>query len=73
MRGLNLFNAETRRRGDDMREYRVLLPIDVEGHIYQFGSVVELDLETAKAYSHALLAVEEEAAAGSQKKDGEEK
>jgi len=56
-----------------MREYRVLLPIDVEGHIYQFGSVVELDLETAKAYSHALLAVEEEAAAGSQKKDGEEK
>jgi hypothetical protein len=40
--------------------FRVLLPIEIEGRIYEFGSVVELDLETAKLYSHALIACEQE-------------
>ena len=45
-------------------KFRVLLPIDVEGRIYEFGSVVELSLETAKKFSHALMACEEEELAG---------
>ena len=40
-------------------KFRVLLPIDIEGRIYEFGSTVELDLETALLYSHALIACEE--------------
>jgi hypothetical protein len=43
-----------------MKRFRVLLPIEIDGRIYEFGSVVELDLETALAYSHALIACEEE-------------
>ena len=42
-----------------MKRFRVLLPIDIEGRIYEFGSTVELDLETALLYSHALIACEE--------------
>lgn len=41
------------------KKYKVILPIDVAGIVYQHGSTVELDLETAKLYSHALMAVEE--------------
>ena len=41
------------------KRYKVLLPIDVDGRIYQHGDVVELDLETAKIYSHALIALAE--------------
>ena len=41
-----------------MKKFRVLLPIDVDGRIYEFDSVVELDLEQAKEYSHALIAIE---------------
>ena len=37
--------------------YRVLLPVEIGGRIYDFGAVIELDLETAKEYSHALLAL----------------
>ncbi|HWE50468.1 MAG TPA: hypothetical protein VG273_11785 [Bryobacteraceae bacterium] len=40
-------------------KYRVTLPIDVNGIVYQHGAIVELDLETAKLYSHALIALEE--------------
>lgn len=42
-----------------MKRFRVLLPIEIDGRIYEFGSVVELSLETAKDYSHALIACEE--------------
>jgi len=41
-------------------KYRVLLPIDVDGTVYQFGQVVELTAETAKQYSHALVRVPDE-------------
>jgi hypothetical protein len=40
-------------------KYRVILPIDVDGTVYQHGHIVELDVETAKLYSHALIALEE--------------
>jgi hypothetical protein len=39
--------------------YKVTLPIEVDGCIYQHGQTVELDLETAKLYSHALIALAE--------------
>ena len=42
-----------------MKKFKVLLPIDVNGRIYQHGEQVELDLETAKLYSHALIALAE--------------
>ncbi len=38
--------------------YRVLLPIDVDGEIYQYDQVVELDAATAKQFAHALVRVE---------------
>jgi hypothetical protein len=38
-------------------KYRVLLPIDVDGKIFQYDQVVELDAETAKQYAHALVRV----------------
>jgi hypothetical protein len=41
------------------KKYTVVLPIDVDGRIYQHGSTVELDEATAKLYSHALIAQEE--------------
>jgi hypothetical protein len=47
-----------------MKKFRVVLPIEVDGRIYEFGAVVEMDLETARLYSHALIAVEEEVASG---------
>lgn len=40
------------------KRYRVTLPIDVGGTIYQFGETVELNDETAAAYAHALIAAE---------------
>jgi hypothetical protein len=43
-----------------MKKYRVLLPIDVDGKVYQYGQVVELDATLAKDYSHALVRVPEE-------------
>jgi hypothetical protein len=42
------------------QKYRVLLPIDVDGTVYQFGQVVELDATVAKDYSHALVRVPDE-------------
>ena len=41
------------------KKFEVLLPIDVEGRIYQHGETVELDEEIALLYSHALRAVAE--------------
>ncbi len=46
------------------KKFRVILPIDVDGIVYQHGAIVGLDVETAKLYSHALIALEE--------KEGEE-
>lgn len=43
-----------------MKTFRVVLPIDIDGKLFQFGQTVELDVETAKAYSHALVRVDEE-------------
>jgi hypothetical protein len=43
-----------------MKRYRVLLPVEIGGTIYNFGDVVDLDLETAVQYAHALIAVETE-------------
>jgi hypothetical protein len=42
------------------KKFRVILPIDVDGTVYQHGATVELDVETAKLYSHALIALEKE-------------
>lgn len=40
------------------QKYRVTLPIDLtDGVVHQAGEIVELDLETATAYRHALIAV----------------
>lgn len=49
-----------------MRKYRVTLPVVIGGRTYQFGEVVELDIETAVQYAHALIAVEEEDDGGKQ-------
>jgi hypothetical protein len=49
------------------KKFRVLLPIEIDGRIYEFGSTVELDLETALLYSHALMACEEEVEDGGHK------
>jgi hypothetical protein len=43
-----------------MGKYRVTLPVDIGGRIWNFGEVVELDIETAAAYAHALIALEDE-------------
>jgi len=42
-----------------MAEYRVLLPVDIAGKIYQYDAVVALDAATAKTYAHALVRVED--------------
>lgn len=42
------------------KKYKVILPIDVDGRVYPHGQTVELDDETATAYSHALLPANEE-------------
>lgn len=41
------------------RRYRVLLPVEIDGQIHHFGEFIELDVETATEYSHALVAVDE--------------
>jgi len=42
-----------------MKRYRVTLPVEIDGVVYNFGEVVELGLEDAALYAHALIAVEE--------------
>jgi hypothetical protein len=44
-----------------MRKFRVVLPIEVDGRIYEFGAVIELDVETARLYSHALIMLDSQA------------
>ena len=42
-----------------MKRYRVILPVEIGGRVYQFGEIAELDLETAVTYAIALIQVEE--------------
>jgi len=42
------------------RTYRVTLPIQINGRIFNFGETVELELDQALAYAHALIALETE-------------
>jgi hypothetical protein len=44
--------------------YRVTLPIEVDGKFYNYDEVVELDVDAAALYAHALIAVEEKANGG---------
>jgi transcriptional regulator with XRE-family HTH domain len=49
------------RAGRSRGKYRVIMPVDVgDGMIHQFGEIIELDLNTAIEYAHALITVEEE-------------
>lgn len=41
------------------RKYRVTLPVEIGGVGYEFGDVVELDIETAAEFSYALIEWEE--------------
>jgi len=43
-----------------MKRYRVTLPVEIDGVVYNFGEIVEVELEVAALYAHALIAVEEE-------------
>jgi hypothetical protein len=42
-----------------MRKYRVLLPIEVDGVRFEHGDVVQLEMQTAIDFAHALVAIEE--------------
>jgi len=42
-----------------MKKFRVTLPIEIDGVMYEFGAIVELSDEQAALYAHALIAVEE--------------
>jgi hypothetical protein len=42
-----------------VKKYRVTLPVEIDGKVYSFGEIVELGLEEAALYAHALIAVEE--------------
>jgi hypothetical protein len=42
-----------------MKKFRVVLPMEIAGKVYEFGAVIELEPEVAKAYAHALIAQEE--------------
>ena len=42
-----------------MKKYKVILPVDIAGTTHWFGEVIELDLETALLYRHALIVVNE--------------
>lgn len=35
--------------------YKATLPVEIDGVRYEYGSVIELDAETAKEYMHALV------------------
>ena len=43
-----------------MKRYRVTLPVEIDGVVYNFGEIVELELDVAALYAHALIAVEED-------------
>ena len=40
------------------RTYRVTLPIQLNGRIYNFGQTVDLELDQALLYAHALIALD---------------
>lgn len=42
------------------KQYHVMLPVEVDGKVYNYGDVAELDIETAAKYAHALMALGEE-------------
>jgi hypothetical protein len=41
------------------RQYRVILPVEIDGRVLAYGETVELETQTAVDYAHALIAVEE--------------
>jgi hypothetical protein len=41
------------------KKYKVLLPIDIGGRVYQFGETAELDIDAAVGYAHALLSLDD--------------
>ncbi len=53
----------TRRQGDKAT-YRVTLPVAIGGKPYQFGDLVELEIEKAVEYGYALISAEEEDGGG---------
>ena len=42
------------------RTYRVILPVSLNGRIFSYGQTVDLELDQALLYSHALIAIETE-------------
>jgi hypothetical protein len=42
-----------------MKKYWVTLPVEIDDVVYNYGDVVELELEVAALYAHALIAVED--------------
>jgi hypothetical protein len=42
------------------RKFFVALNVEIDGQVCEHGSTIELDVETAKLYNHALRLVEEE-------------
>ena len=42
------------------RTYRLTLPIQINGRIYNFGQTVDLELDQALLYAHALIATDEQ-------------
>ncbi len=42
-----------------MKKFFVALNVEIDGVVYAHGSEIELDVEVAKEYSHALRAIEE--------------
>jgi hypothetical protein len=41
-------------------KYRVILAIDVDGKRYEYGDVIELEMQVALDFAHALQLIEEE-------------
>jgi hypothetical protein len=49
------------RSGPKMAKYRVILPVAFDDGVrHEYGETVELDIETAKEYAHALITIEAE-------------
>jgi hypothetical protein len=44
-------------------DYRVLLPVEIGGELYEYGATANLDAATAKAYKDALVRVADAAGA----------
>ncbi len=42
-----------------MKKYKVILPVEIAGTVHWHGDIVELDLETALLYQHALIVLHE--------------